>query len=142
MLGHNHFALMFPNHLEQSHMSTLSQWVDMMNAKSLQTFFLFGKDCERSRHSKIIGNAVYEPAFLDADGALVELLHKQRIFHNGSMLSMGALDDWHFVGNQECKLDDFEYQPYKNCMNQSPPNTDTLCWIHGSGTHPFFQALP
>lgn len=102
MLGQNHFALDVSQSMKEQDMSSLSEWVDMLNAKSLH---MFGKALRiaLAPQQQIIGNAgVYELAFLfDADGALVELLHKQNDLPQRIDPGWEPWDGQGFVGNQE-----------------------------------------
>lgn len=79
LLGSNHFALDISSFIEaEDGMSSLSDWMDFLNEKSVKAF---GKNLRIALkpRQQLIGNSVYELAFLyDADGALVELLHKQK----------------------------------------------------------------
>jgi hypothetical protein len=85
-LGHNHLALDVTSTIDenksglqsslQNHTFLLSAWMDTLNKKSLQ---LFRKTLRVALEAEqfMVGNVVYERAFIyDADGALIELLHK------------------------------------------------------------------
>ena len=101
MLGQNHFALDVSQSMKEQGMSSLSEWVAMLHAKSLH---MFGKRLRVALvpQQQILGNAVYELAFLfDADGALVELLHKQNDLPQRIDPGWEPWDGKGFVGNQE-----------------------------------------
>ena len=85
-LGHNHLALdVTPSihankdsleSLLGNHTFLLSAWMEILDEKSLG---LFRKTLRVALEAEqfMVGNAVYERAFIyDADGALIELLHK------------------------------------------------------------------
>ena len=93
LLGWNHMALdltnqiatmarepnttSFDNPSNISASGTLAMYLEQLNAASLQRF---GKSLRIALQPKqqLIGNEVFELAFLyDADGCLIELLHKQ-----------------------------------------------------------------
>jgi catechol 2,3-dioxygenase-like lactoylglutathione lyase family enzyme len=101
MLGQNHFALDVSQSMKEQGMFTLSEWVAMLHEKSLH---MFGKKLRvaLAPQQQILGNAVYELAFLfDADGALVELLHKQNDLPQRIDSGWEPWDGKGFVGNQE-----------------------------------------
>jgi catechol 2,3-dioxygenase-like lactoylglutathione lyase family enzyme len=101
MLGQNHFALEVSQSMKEHNMSSLSEWVAMLHAKSLD---MFGKRLRiaMAPQQQIIGNVVYELAFLfDADGALVELMHKQKDLPQQVDSGWEPWDGQGFVGNQE-----------------------------------------
>jgi catechol 2,3-dioxygenase-like lactoylglutathione lyase family enzyme len=78
LLGCNHFALDVSASIHQKGLSNLTEWLDVLNEKSLE---IFGKTLRVALQpqQQLIGSGVHELAFLyDADGALVELLHKQK----------------------------------------------------------------
>ncbi|CAJ1924932.1 unnamed protein product [Cylindrotheca closterium] len=78
LLGMNHFALDVTGNIKSQELESLSEWMENLNEKSLKEF---GKTLRiaLSPRQQMIGRSVYELAFLyDADGALVELLNKQR----------------------------------------------------------------
>jgi catechol 2,3-dioxygenase-like lactoylglutathione lyase family enzyme len=78
LLGVNHFALNVSASIKEKGLASLSDWLDVLNEKSLKEF---GKTLRIALkpQQQLIGSSVYELAFLyDADGALVELLHKQK----------------------------------------------------------------
>jgi catechol 2,3-dioxygenase-like lactoylglutathione lyase family enzyme len=75
-LGINHMALDVSNSMREFGLSTLSEWIDALNIKSLETF---GKTLRIALgpQQQIIDSSVYELAFIyDADGSLIELLRK------------------------------------------------------------------
>jgi catechol 2,3-dioxygenase-like lactoylglutathione lyase family enzyme len=77
LLGLNHMALDVTATLEECRLEELDDWLNLVNEASVQTF---GKTLRIAvpTRQQIIGNGVYQLAFLyDADGALVELIHKQ-----------------------------------------------------------------
>lgn len=77
LLGWNHLALDVTQAIQEKGFSQLSEWMHDLNATSIATF---GKSLRVALEPRqqIIGNSVYELAFLyDADGALVEFVHKQ-----------------------------------------------------------------
>jgi catechol 2,3-dioxygenase-like lactoylglutathione lyase family enzyme len=77
-LGYNHLALDVSAAIQQKGLSNLTEWLDVLNEKSLE---IFDKtlNVALQPQQRLIGSSVYELAFLyDADGALVELLHKQK----------------------------------------------------------------
>jgi catechol 2,3-dioxygenase-like lactoylglutathione lyase family enzyme len=87
-LGINHFALDVSNSMRESGLSTLSEWIDGLNTKSLETF---GKTLRiaLAPQQQIIDSSVYELAFIyDADGSLIELLCK------GKDLPQQVEDGW------------------------------------------------
>jgi catechol 2,3-dioxygenase-like lactoylglutathione lyase family enzyme len=79
-LGHNHLALDVTNQINDDCNETqrsLQAWMDVLNERSVKAF---GKKLRiaLAPRQQLIGNDVYELAFVyDADGSLVELLHKQ-----------------------------------------------------------------
>jgi catechol 2,3-dioxygenase-like lactoylglutathione lyase family enzyme len=78
LLGYNHLALEVSASIRQKGFSNLTEWLDSLNEKSME---MFGKTLRVALQpqQQLIGSSVYELAFLyDADGALVELLHKQK----------------------------------------------------------------
>jgi catechol 2,3-dioxygenase-like lactoylglutathione lyase family enzyme len=76
-LGYNHLALDVSASIHQKGLANLTEWLDVLNEKSLEIFDKTLKVALQPEQ-KLIGSSVYEIAFLyDADGALVELLHKQ-----------------------------------------------------------------
>ena len=77
LLGLNHFALDVTESMKQNGLSTLQEWLDQLNKKSVEKF---GKELRIAVEPKqqLIGSGVYELAFLyDADGAVVEVLRKE-----------------------------------------------------------------
>lgn len=77
LLGYNHMALDVTTSIKIEKLSSLSEWMDKLNERSINTF---GKSLRIALEPKqqMIGQGAYEVAFLyDADGALVELLNKQ-----------------------------------------------------------------
>ena len=77
LLGWNHLALDVSESLKSKGLSQLSEWIQDLNATSIQEFDK-GLRVALEPRQQIIGDTVYELAFLyDADGALVELLHRQ-----------------------------------------------------------------
>lgn len=78
LLGMNHFALDVTGSIQSQGLETLSQWMDQLNEKSLKEFGKTLRIALKPRQ-QMIGRSIYELAFLyDADGALVELLNKQK----------------------------------------------------------------
>jgi catechol 2,3-dioxygenase-like lactoylglutathione lyase family enzyme len=78
LLGHNHLALDVTSLIQRLGLSSLQEWMDHLNQRSIATF---GKTLRiaLAPRQQLIGNTVYELAFLyDADGSLVEFLHKQK----------------------------------------------------------------
>eukprot|EP00980_Cylindrotheca_fusiformis_P028309 scaffold22591_cov125-Cylindrotheca_fusiformis.AAC.5 len=78
LLGLNHFALDVSTSVKENEMSSLAEWLDFLNEKSVKQF---GKNLRIALEpqQQLIGRGVYELAFLyDADGALVELLNKKK----------------------------------------------------------------
>jgi hypothetical protein len=76
-LGYNHLALDVSASIQKKGFSSLSEWLDTLNEKSVE---MFGKSLRIALEPKkqLIGSGIYEIAFLyDADGALVELLRKK-----------------------------------------------------------------
>jgi catechol 2,3-dioxygenase-like lactoylglutathione lyase family enzyme len=77
LLGWNHLALDVTPAMQERGFSELSDWMRDLNATSVN---MFGKSLRVALEPRqqIIGDSVYELAFLyDADGALVEFVHKQ-----------------------------------------------------------------
>jgi catechol 2,3-dioxygenase-like lactoylglutathione lyase family enzyme len=77
LLGWNHLALDATPTMHELGFSDLAEWMHDLNATSVATF---GKSLRVALEPRqqIIGDSVYELAFLyDADGALVEFVHKQ-----------------------------------------------------------------
>ena len=77
LLGWNHMALDVTESLQEQQLTKLQDWLEILNQQSIQTF---GKTLRIAvpPRQQIIGTSVYELAFLyDADGGLVEVLHKQ-----------------------------------------------------------------
>jgi hypothetical protein len=85
-LGHNHLALDVTSSIDankinlesslRNHTFILSAWMETLNEKSLQ---LFRKTLRVALEAEqfMVGNVVYERSFIyDADGALIELLHR------------------------------------------------------------------
>lgn len=77
LLGWNHVALDVTESLESKGLSQLLEWMQDLNQTSMREFGK-GLRVALEPRQQIIGDSVYELAFLyDADGALVELLHRQ-----------------------------------------------------------------
>ncbi|CAB9513946.1 glyoxalase bleomycin resistance protein dioxygenase [Seminavis robusta] len=80
LLGHNHMALDVTAQIQQQQQSSnhnLTTWLEALNQTSLQRWNRTLR-IALPPQQQMIGQGVYELAFLyDADGALVELLHKQ-----------------------------------------------------------------
>lgn len=77
LLGWNHLALDVTESLQSKGFSQLSEWMQDLNATSIERFDK-GLRVALEPRQQIIGNEVYELAFLfDADGALVEFVHRQ-----------------------------------------------------------------
>lgn len=77
LLGWNHLALDVTESLQSKGFTTLSEWMQDLNTTSIDRFGL-GLRVALEPRQQIIGNGVYELAFLyDADGALVEFIHRQ-----------------------------------------------------------------
>lgn len=77
LLGWNHLALDVTQAIQEKGFSQLSEWMNNLNATSTATFGKSLRVALKPRQ-QIIGNSVYELAFVyDADGALVEFVHKQ-----------------------------------------------------------------
>jgi len=82
ILGYNHLALDVTSSIRQLSPTNvtkqnLAEWLTVLNRTSIDRF---GKTIRIAvnPYQTLIGNGVYELAFLyDADGALIELLHKQ-----------------------------------------------------------------
>ena len=77
LLGWHHMALDVTESLRQQEFINLQDWLEILNQRSIQSF---GKTLRIAvpPRQQIIGTSVYELAFLyDADGGLVEVLHKQ-----------------------------------------------------------------
>jgi hypothetical protein len=77
LLGWNHLALDVTPVMRERGFSELSDWMDDLNATSVK---VFGKSLRVALEPRqqIIGDSVYELAFLyDANGALVEFVHRQ-----------------------------------------------------------------
>ena len=78
LLGHNHLALDVTSSIQCLGLKSLQEWMNHLNQRSIA---VFGKTLRIAvpPRQQLIGNTVYELAFLyDADGSLVELLHKQK----------------------------------------------------------------
>jgi hypothetical protein len=79
LLGHNHMALDVTRQIEFRGSANLTTWLTALNQTSIAQW----KRALRvalAPQQQMIGQEVYELAFLyDADGALVELLHKQAV---------------------------------------------------------------
>jgi len=77
LLGWNHLALDVTDSLKSKGFSQLNEWMKDLNATSMQEFGR-GLRVALEPRQQIIGDGVYELAFLyDADGALVEFVHRQ-----------------------------------------------------------------
>lgn len=77
ILGQNHLALDVTSSIQRLQFGSLAEWLECLNQKSITQF---GKTLRIAvePYQTMIGKGVYELAFLyDADGALIELLHKQ-----------------------------------------------------------------
>jgi catechol 2,3-dioxygenase-like lactoylglutathione lyase family enzyme len=102
LLGHNHIALDVTESIQnQEELKSLSDWMDQLNQKSLQQF---GKTLRVAvpPTQRLIGKGVFELAFLyDADGALVELLHKQTELQQEISSGWEPWDGQGFVGAKE-----------------------------------------
>jgi catechol 2,3-dioxygenase-like lactoylglutathione lyase family enzyme len=102
LLGQNHFALDVTESIQrQEGLESLSDWIDQLNQKSLQHF---GKTLRVAvpPTQRLIGKGVFELAFLyDADGALVELLHKQTELQQEMSSGWEPWDGKGFVGARE-----------------------------------------
>ena len=100
LLGLNHLALDVSNSIANKGLSNLAEFLDGVNEKSLQTF---GKTLRIALHpqQQLIGSGVYELAFLyDADGSLVELLHKQKDLQQEVDAGWEPWDGKGFVGTR------------------------------------------
>ena len=76
-LGYNHMAMDVTAQIQKNGLADLSVWLDQLNDKSRQQF---GRNLRIAvpPRQQLIGQYVYELAFIyDADGSIVELLHKQ-----------------------------------------------------------------
>lgn len=77
ILGYNHVALDVTQQIKHDRFSSLNEWLDQLNRTSMERFQRSLRIALTPRQ-QIIGRGIYELAFLyDADGSLVELLHKQ-----------------------------------------------------------------
>ena len=109
LLGWNHLALDVTQSIrnmqpettsttQQQRNGTLSMFLEQLNATSFQQF---GKTLRVALEPKqqLIGNEVYELAFLyDADGCLIELLHKQTELKQTIDSGWMPRDDLDFLG--------------------------------------------
>jgi catechol 2,3-dioxygenase-like lactoylglutathione lyase family enzyme len=112
-LGHNHLALDVTSSIDanktelesslllRNHTFLLSAWMETLNEKSLQ---LFQKTVRVALEAEqfMVGNVVYERAFIyDADGALIELLHRAaELPQQIDPMSGWELYDWFEDGNE------------------------------------------
>ena len=112
-LGHNHLALDVTSSIDanktdlesslllRNHTFLLSAWMETLNEKSLQ---LFRKTLRVALEAEqfMVGNVVYERAFIyDADGALIELLHRAaELPQHIDPMSGWELYDWFEDGNE------------------------------------------
>lgn len=77
LLGCNHLALDVTGSLERQGHTQLSEWMQTLNATSVERFGR-GLRVALEPRQQIIGKNVFELAFLfDADGALIEFVNKQ-----------------------------------------------------------------
>lgn len=77
LLGWNHLALDVTGSLQQKGFTQLSEWMQDLNATSVEKFGR-GFRVALEPRQQIIGNTIYELAFLfDADGSLIEFILKQ-----------------------------------------------------------------
>jgi catechol 2,3-dioxygenase-like lactoylglutathione lyase family enzyme len=77
LLGCNHLALDVTDSLRQEGLTQLSEWMQTLNATSVEKFGR-GLRVALEPRQQIIGKSVFELAFLfDADGALIEFVNKQ-----------------------------------------------------------------
>jgi catechol 2,3-dioxygenase-like lactoylglutathione lyase family enzyme len=98
LLGLNHLALDVTNSIQSLGLSNLSDWLKLLNEKSVNTF---GKTMRVALEpqQQLIGNSAYELAFLyDADGALLELLYKQKDLPQTIDSGWEPWDGQNFVG--------------------------------------------
>ncbi|KAL7566475.1 hypothetical protein ACA910_000949 [Epithemia clementina (nom. ined.)] len=112
LLGWNHMALDVTeqvvkqrsnNNNNGRNNATLSKYMEQLNATSLERF---GKTLRVALEpqQKLIGNEVYELAFLyDADGCLIELLHKQAELAQSIDPGWEPLGDLTIVGGNASK---------------------------------------
>ena len=102
LLGYNHVALDVTAQIQlDSNMNSLQDWLEHLNKKS---FNMFGKTLRVALkpRQQIIGRGVYELAFLyDADGCLVELLHKQSELSQDLESGWQPWDGKGFVGEND-----------------------------------------
>ena len=99
LLGQNHFALDVSESMRIANLTSLSDWIEALNEKSLERFRKSLRIAIEPQQVTI-GNSLYELAFLfDADGALVELLHKQKVLPQMSSPGWEPEDSQQFVKN-------------------------------------------
>lgn len=79
MLGYNHVALDVTQQVREANLTSLSEWISDLDLTSLNRFEKKLRVALPAQQ-QLIGKTVYELAFVyDADGALVELLHEQKV---------------------------------------------------------------
>jgi catechol 2,3-dioxygenase-like lactoylglutathione lyase family enzyme len=98
LLGQNHLALNVTPSMQSMGFESLAEWIDSLNQRSLATFGKTLRIAVEPRQ-QLIGREVYELAFLyDADGALVELLHKQKDLRQEISSGWEPWDGQDFIG--------------------------------------------
>lgn len=97
LLGWNHLALDVTQDIQAKGYSQLSEWMNHLNANSVATFNKSLRVALEPRQ-QIIGGSVYELGFIfDADGALIEFLHKQSEIEQQMDSGWGGWDGKGFV---------------------------------------------
>lgn len=98
ILGQNHLALDVTASIQSiKNVSTLAGWLHHLNDKSIE---VFGKTLRIAvePYQTMMGKGVYELAFLyDADGALIELLHKQSELEQEISSGWDPLEEFKFT---------------------------------------------
>jgi catechol 2,3-dioxygenase-like lactoylglutathione lyase family enzyme len=97
-LGQNHLAFNVTPSIQSMGFESLSEWIHSLNQRSLASFEKALRIAVEPRQ-QLIGREVYELAFLyDADGALVELLHRQKELPQQISSGWEPWDGQEFIG--------------------------------------------
>jgi catechol 2,3-dioxygenase-like lactoylglutathione lyase family enzyme len=99
-LGYNHVAIDATEQILHAKFTSLNEWLDQLNRTSIDRFQRSLRMAVAPRQ-QIIGRGVYELAFLyDADGCLIEVLHKQSELSQEIQSGWDPWDGKGFAGRQ------------------------------------------
>ncbi|GAX12670.1 hypothetical protein FisN_13Lu149 [Fistulifera solaris] len=99
-LGYNHVAVDVTEQILHAGFMNLNEWLDQLNRTSIDRFQRSLRIAVKPRQ-QMIGRGVYELAFLyDADGCLIEVLHKQSEISQEMQSGWDPWDGEGFVGRR------------------------------------------